>query len=125
MKAFWRLAKQMLRERVTLTAALVFAFISAGGLGVGLVSLGPMLKIILTGGEGSDLRSQALAYNASGPVLAIPTWLIAEIPVDPFRGVVLVIGGLLALTVVGATANFLHEFLAVTVSTRRPEVSPR
>ena len=58
MSAFWFFARQMLRRRATVAWAFVFALISAGGLGVGLLSLGPMLKSIL---KGDSLVAQALA----------------------------------------------------------------
>lgn len=118
MNAFWRLARRMLRYRAALVAAMVFALLSAGGLGVGLVTLSPMLEIILQGGEDSNLRAQAIAFNADSPPVEIPAWVIDRLPVDPFHGVVLIIVVLLVLTVLGATANFCHEYLAVTVATR-------
>ena len=47
MSPFWHFAKKMLRQRATVAWALIFALITAGGLGAGLLSLGPMLKLIL------------------------------------------------------------------------------
>ena len=49
MDAFWTFSRQMFRKRATVAWALFFAVISAGGLGVGLLSLGPVLKLILDG----------------------------------------------------------------------------
>ncbi|MBK7403526.1 MAG: hypothetical protein IPJ41_02545 [Phycisphaerales bacterium] len=47
MEAFWQFAGRMLRYRATIVWAMVFAVLSAGGLGVGLVSIAPVLRIIL------------------------------------------------------------------------------
>ena len=73
MSPFWRFTKKMFRRRATITWAFVFALISAGGLGVGLVALGPMLNMILAD---NNLRDLADEFNAQGHYFTIPPWLI-------------------------------------------------
>jgi len=118
MPAFWLIAARMLRSRGRLAAALLFATISALGLGAGLVSLGPMLQLLLDPERHEGLRGMAAAYNASPRFLAIPELLVARLPEEPYDGVVLLMAVLAALTVIGATANFLHQFLSLTLCTR-------
>ena len=64
MNQFWLFTKKMFRRRVTVTWAFIFAMVSAGGLGVGLVMLGPMLNMLLD--QGSNLPSLAREFNANG-----------------------------------------------------------
>jgi len=107
MNGFWRFARQLLDEKPTLIAAMVFALISAGGLGAGLVALGPILSMMFEEGEQS-LRTIAEKHNAeaTGMDVTIPQWVIEQLPRDAFLGICLLIGGLMLLTVVGAFANF-------------------
>ncbi len=108
----------MFRYRLAFVGAVVFAFVSAGGLGAGLVSMGPLLEIILQGKDGTTLRSLAEQHVASGAFPPLPPGVVERLPTDPLEGVVLLMSGLLALTVFGATANFLHQFLAGSVVAR-------
>ncbi len=111
MDAFWKFARQMLRQRRTVIWACIFAVINAGGLGVGLLSMMPMLKLILeTGSTLPELANQS--------PLAIPQWLVAWLPADRFQGVALLVGFLALLTVVGGFANFMHQYLAQTLATK-------
>ncbi len=114
MSAFWFFARQMLRRRATVAWAFVFAVISAGGLGVGLLSLGPMFKSIF---RGDSLVDQALAHNQTDHWLTIPSGVIAKLPTDPFQGVLLIIGLIAFLTVFGGAANFMHQFISQTLAT--------
>lgn len=115
---FLTFARRMLRHRAALTGAFVFAFLSAGGLGAGLVSLGPLLKLILDGRQGVTLRSLAEEHAAAGRFPHLPAEVIERLPTDPLAGASLLLGGLLLLTVLGATANFLHQYLAGSVVAR-------
>ena len=116
MSSFWHFAKIMLRRRAAVAWAIVFAAISAGGLGAGILSLGPMLSSILD--EGETLLAKALAYNQTDPFLAIPHWIISKLPDDRFDGVVLIIGFIAILTIVGGIANFMHQFISQTLATK-------
>lgn len=107
----------MSRYRGLLAIALTCAFISAGGLGSGLLLLGPILREILEPG-GPTLPQQAAAYNAKDPVLEIPQWVVERLPEDAFQGVVILLFGVGLITIFGNIAGFFHEYLAATVSTR-------
>jgi subfamily B ATP-binding cassette protein MsbA len=115
MSAFWFFARKLLRERVTLAFGLFFAVISAGGLGIGLLSLAPILELML-GDSPRSLLEIAKDYNQTEPMVAVPGWLIAELPGDPFEGVVLVLVAVGVLTIFGALANFGHQFCSLTIS---------
>ena len=117
MSAFWYFTKQLLRARGLLALTVLFAVLSAAGLGVGLLGLAPILKVIL-GEDGGSLRTMAEEFNAGGPVIAVPGWLIAELPTDPMTGVVLVLVALGVLTILGALANFGHQFCSQTMAIR-------
>ncbi|MDY7108924.1 MAG: ABC transporter ATP-binding protein [Planctomycetota bacterium] len=120
MDAFWRFVRQMLtRHRGGLIVALLFAFLSAGGLGIGLLSLAPVMKIILNPDDGRSLRDLATEYNEQGGnVMDIPQAIVDRLPKDPFQGVLLIVGGLAILTILGATANFIHQYLSQTITTK-------
>ncbi len=117
MQHFWSFARAMLRHRAMLAVALLCATVSAGGLGAGILSLGPLLKAILKP-DGHSLVEQAHTYNDSDPVVQVPAWVIERLPEDPFKGVVLILVGIAVLTIFGNVAGFFHEYLAATVSTR-------
>ena len=70
MAHFWTYAREMLRKRATIAWAMVFALISAGGLGVGLLSLYPALTLIL---RGESLVDMANGYNDKAPAIRVPT----------------------------------------------------
>jgi len=115
MSAFWQLARRMLRYRVLVVAALVAAFVSAAGLGVGLVAIAPILRALI--GEGHTLPDMAAGFNDRSPV-DIPAGVIEGLPTDEFSAVAVVLGGLCLLTVLGSAANFLHVYLSMTVVQR-------
>jgi ATP-binding cassette, subfamily B, bacterial MsbA len=117
MNAYWHFARHMLHYRLMLTLAVVFAFVSALSLGVGLVSLAPIMEMMLAGG-GKSLLTIAEEHNAGDPWLAVPGWVMSHLPTDPFRSVVVVIIIIGLLTVFGGMNNFLHQYLSRTVATR-------
>ena len=98
--------------------ALLFATISAIGLGVGLLSLGPILSQVIDPETGRSLQVLAQEFNANEYFVRIPEWIVTQLPTDPFDGVVLIVVCLSVLTVLGATANFLHQYLSQTLATR-------
>lgn len=118
MSSFWHFAKQLLHEKTALFWAMVFALLSAGGLAAGLFSMGPMLALILRPDEGKSLVDLANDFNAKDKWFDIPQWLIDRLPTDRFQGVVLLLSGIAFLTVAGGIANFLHQYLSQTVTTR-------
>ncbi len=116
MSSFWYFAKMMLRRRAAVAWALFFAIISAGGLGAGILSLGPMINLILK--DNSSLLSLAENYNNEDHLIAIPDSIIAKLPAGSLDGVVLIIGLIAVLTIVGGIANFLHQFISQTLATK-------
>lgn len=124
----------MLRYRRLLLAAILMAFLSAGGLGVGLIGVVPILKTILPGTDpatklprpSQDLPQIVSAWNdelehsrlGARFGLHIPQDWIGALPTGPFTAVVVMICVLGLLTVFGGLANFLHAFLSLTVVQR-------
>lgn len=117
MRPFWHIALRLLNRRGMLISALLLAFLSAAGLGVGLLSLGPVLEQILHPEAGRGLRTLAEQVNASGGFWHIPDGIVGVLPEDRFNGVLLLIIVIWCLTLVGATANFLHQYLSQTLAT--------
>ncbi|MCP4795572.1 MAG: hypothetical protein GY885_05370, partial [Phycisphaeraceae bacterium] len=112
------LLPRLLRHPWLLAGSVICAIFSAGGLGVGLISLGPLLRIILEGRSKESVTQLIQEYNASRSGFDIPESLVNLLPADPFHAVVAIMVGLGLLTVFGATANFLHQFLALEISNR-------
>jgi len=120
---FWAFARAMLRYRAHIALTLVMTVISALTLGIGLAGTQPVLKAIL--GQGGNLQTLAQNFNASvakaaqsfGPIahLSLSQATIDCLPSDPFRSLVDIMIVLIALTVIGATATFLHQYLSLTV----------
>lgn len=105
----------MLRYRARTAGAVVMAFVSAGGLGAGIVALIPVLQNILNE-DGKTLPYLLRDANAKiGGI--IPAAWIDVMPDDRFATVAVIIGVLGLLTVIGAAANFLHQYLSLTIST--------
>jgi ABC-type multidrug transport system fused ATPase/permease subunit len=111
MGAFWHFAARLLRHKAQLGAAMACAAISAGGLGAGLVALSPLLEFLLK-------KQSSLAEWVAANAPWVPSALTDRLPSDPFGGVVVVFVVLLAMTAFGATANFLHQYLSLTLCTR-------
>lgn len=120
MNQFWKFAKGMLRHRVMLVWAMVFAVLSAGGLGAGLAAIAPIMRNILgTDAEQRGLPQLVSDLNASEFVGGrIPQAWIDALPAGTFTAVVAIMSALGVLTVLGATANFLHAYLSLTVVAR-------
>ena len=118
MRGFRYLLPLLLRHPWLLAGGLFFALISAGGLSAGLVSLGPIFKIILDGQAHESVSALIEQYNQSRTWARIPEGVVRLIPDDPFRAVVTILSALAVLTVVGAVANFLHQFFSLEISSR-------
>lgn len=117
MAPFWTLAKHLLERRGMLVLALVMAFVSAAGLGIGLLSLGPVLEQILHPETGRDLRQLAENVNSTGGFWHVPDGLVVMLPEGRFNGVLFLIGVIWILTLIGAAANFLHQYISQTLAT--------
>lgn len=117
MDDFWVLARRMLRYRSLLTASVVMAILSAVGLGAGIVAIAPVLDNVL--GEGRGLPELAADLNSTAAVAGrIPQAWIDSLPTGEFTAVVWILVGLGILTLLGATANFLHAYYSMTVVQR-------
>jgi ABC-type multidrug transport system fused ATPase/permease subunit len=112
MTHFKHFAKQMLQWRGRLILAVALAIFSAMGLGVGLLSLGPALSLILNPESGQALPELAQQFNSENHIIAVPQWLIEKLPADRFDGVMFILIGVGCLTLVGGIANFLHSYLS-------------
>jgi len=113
---FWRFAALLGRRPRALSAAIVMAFISAAGLGAGLLAVVPMLNIVFKG-EGGALAGELERLASSWGVQIPPAWLSA-LPTGQMESVAWLVVGLVGLTMLGATANFLHAYLSMTLSAR-------
>ena len=111
------MAKLLLEHRAILCIAVIMAFVSALGLGAGLLSLGPMMEQILGTDGGAGLHTMAVQHNAAGG-WQIPSWLVEWLPDDRYDGVQLLIFCIWGLTLLGASANFLHQYLSQTLAIR-------
>ncbi|MSR70387.1 MAG: ABC transporter ATP-binding protein [Phycisphaerales bacterium] len=116
MGPFLSFARRLLRSPGQLALTLVFAAISASGLGAGLLALGPILRLLL-GESGSTLPDLAATFNATKPWVLIPDALIQTLPVGRMDGVWVILTGLAALTILGAIANFLHQYISISLCT--------
>lgn len=121
-QTFWGFARELLAQRAQLALALVFAFVSAVGMGAGLIGIVGVLDLINPDSpEQARLspreRVEELLSGLPGNI-TLPESLLAALPDEPFGAVVAIIIGLGLLTILGATANFLHQYLAFTVCTR-------
>ncbi|MCH2147101.1 MAG: ABC transporter ATP-binding protein/permease [Phycisphaerales bacterium] len=112
MKNFKHFAKQLLTWRLRFISGLVLAAVSALGLGVGLLSLGPALSLILDPENGKNLIQLAEEHNASNAFPSIPEGLISTLPEGRFDGVLFILIGLGGLTIFGGLANFLHQYIS-------------
>ncbi len=102
--------------RGRLILALFLAAFSALGLGIGLLSLGPALSLILDPEEGKSLLQLATVHNAEDHFLQVPQWLIAILPEGRFDGVIFLLLGVGLLTIIGGLANFFHQYLSAWIS---------
>lgn len=116
MSNFKHFAKQMFYWRGRLILALFLAAFSALGLGIGLLSLGPALSLILDPEEGKSLLQLATVHNAEDHFLQVPQWLIAILPEGRFDGVIFLLLGVGLLTIIGGLANFFHQYLSAWIS---------
>ncbi|MBM4007714.1 MAG: ABC transporter ATP-binding protein [Planctomycetes bacterium] len=117
MRDFWWFARRLFRRKREVALLLLGATVSAGGLGAGLLGLGPILRIILI--ENGSLRSMAEgAVERHAWLQFIPSGLIESLPTQPYPGVMLAMVGLAILTIVGASANYMHQMVSMTICAR-------
>ena len=116
--AFWHFAQRMLKRRGLAAGTIGFSVISAGGLASGLVSIGWVLELILGKDPAVNLSTITTRALADHPQFArfVPDALVSLLPTDRLAGVAVILGALLLLTLVGALANFLHQYCSLTLS---------
>jgi ABC-type multidrug transport system fused ATPase/permease subunit len=117
MKAYWTFARQLLATPWTMAGAVACAVVSGLGIAAGLGAALPVLDLML-GDDGKGLAGIARAHNASEAWLQVPQWLLVLLPESTEASLAVVLTGLAALTVLGAAANFLHQYLTLTMVTR-------
>ena len=117
MKAYWTFARQLLATPWTMAGAVACAVVSGLGIAAGLGAALPVLDLML-GDDGQGLAGIARDHNASDAWLQVPQWLLAVLPESTQASLAVVLTGLAALTVLGAAANFLHQYLTLTMVTR-------
>lgn len=109
----------MWRYRVLVVLALTFATVSAGSLGAGVVAIQPVLEVVLDGGNLRLMATDAaLARFEVTEASQLPSWVASVLEVLPERAypsLIALIVGLGLLSAFGAIANFLHQFIALTV----------
>lgn len=115
MDSFWKFAKQMLTMRVHLVLGAFFAIISAGGVGAGIVAMRPILDILLEPGD-NGLRAIGQQYLEDDEFFGLISadW-VATLPESSFDSIVLIMITLAVLSIIGAFANFMHQYLSLTV----------
>ncbi|HWB20814.1 MAG TPA: ABC transporter transmembrane domain-containing protein, partial [Phycisphaerales bacterium] len=118
MRSFWRLTREMAGDKWVLLLALSFAFCSAGGLGAGILSFGPLLTMVLDREANHSLHSLAIDYNAKPHHAYIPQAIIDLLPTTPLSSVMLILSVIAVITLVGGAFNFLHQYLSQTVTAR-------
>ncbi len=101
-----------------LVLALVFAAVSAGGLGAGLLGIVPILENILNDPTHRRNLPQIVGEWNDKIGGLLPQGWIDALPRGPFEAVFWLLIGLGVLTVVGAIANFMHAYLSLTVVSR-------
>ncbi len=121
---FWGFARELLHQRFALVLALVFAFISALSMGAGVGALAGVINLInpekLKPGEVAPTPSEQVerALNSLPGGIDLPQPILDLIPREPFGAVVAMVVGLCILTIIGATANFIHQYFSITICTR-------
>lgn len=124
MADFWHFARRILKLRGLLILAMTFAALSAGGFGVGLLGLYPVLRNIFPAEPGAPHQTlpqmvQELSKRIDGSIgVSIPQSLIDSLPDGRFEAVLWVVLGLGALTMFGAACTFLHAYFSLTIISR-------
>jgi ABC-type multidrug transport system fused ATPase/permease subunit len=117
MRDFLWFARMLVKRKREVVLLLLGACVSAGGLGAGLLGLGPILRIILI--ENGSLRGMTQGWLERHPRLdVLPSGLVEMLPDTPYAGVVFSMLGLAMLTVFGAAANYMHQMVSMTMCAR-------
>ena len=112
MDAFWHFAKMMLRWRWYLAMGLAFAMVSAGGMATGVAAIQPVLDTVL---EPNHSGLPDLAREYEWTTRFVPQSWIDHLPRGQFTAIAWIMGVLGVLTLFGAFAKFMHQFVSFTV----------
>jgi ABC-type multidrug transport system fused ATPase/permease subunit len=122
---FWGFVRCLWHEKGKVVLCLIFALFSGATLGAGMVGASPVFDAIL--GAKKDLPTLLNELNAKiaqslslvpwlGDILQVPQSWIRALPAgEPFVALAWVLGALVALTILGAIANFAYTYLAFTI----------
>lgn len=140
---FWAFARAMWRYRLLVIVTFVMTIVSGSSLAVGLVGTKGVLDAIFN--QKHNLQDFAHKFNeklqqtlqlAPQPSnfaafdfvkrlaasiaqhFVIPESTIHKLPTDTFDSLLWIMGVLFVLTLIGATATFLHQYIALTVVNR-------
>lgn len=121
MGPFAAFALRLTRRRAAAAGALAMAFVSACGVGAGLLGLVPVLDNIL-GRDQATLPDLARRFSERAPRWFLPhglpqTWIDA-LPPDRFDAVLWIVIALGILTLIGAAANYFHASLSLSLTAR-------
>ncbi len=111
MSAFWHFARRLLEWRGQLTIAMVAAMLSAGGFFAGLLALIPILRFMLN-------RKETLGEWVTQEAPWVPHSIVERLPASTFDGVVMIFVVLIVVSIFGAIANFVHQYLAYSLCVR-------
>jgi ABC-type multidrug transport system fused ATPase/permease subunit len=112
---FWAFARVMLRRRGAVFLTLLLAALSALFLGVGILTVQPILDGLLRTGRTLADFARGTSARLQTVGISIPPGWIDALPADPFKGLVLVMGVLAGLTLIGAAVTVGYQYLALTV----------
>lgn len=114
---FWKYARELLVDKPRLAAALVFAVVSALGLGAGILGVESVIENILDEQNARDLPAMFAHWDAEYLGGRIPDSWIESLPDGRYQAVLWGVVALGLLTFIGAAANFLHQYFSIAVCT--------
>jgi subfamily B ATP-binding cassette protein MsbA len=119
---FWTTATDLLQRKWLLALALFGALVSAVSFGAGLGMMLPVFYLLLQPQDGTPglpgLINAYLVQSDFQIVRHLGQWLLTWAPVDPFRGFVLVMVGIVALSLVGGLGRYVHS-ISIFIVVRR------
>ncbi|MEM6561424.1 MAG: ABC transporter ATP-binding protein, partial [Planctomycetota bacterium] len=112
---FWKTIRFLKPYKVLVIVSILCAFMAAGALTGGLAAALPVMKILIEGKNVQEWIAAGVASaRADNPVptflIDAAEWIGGVIPTDPVWAVAVIIGVVLALTMLGNVFRFFHEF---------------
>lgn len=116
MRAYWRFARYMLRYRLQMAVAFVFAVLAATLFGAGIGLFLPILRGLF-GKQGLSLQAMIESKNqAPWWDHVIPDVLIPHIPSDQFGSVIALVVALVVFSALSGITRFAHAYMAMRVA---------